>query len=239
MALKNILADTNFTKGTDNRFKNAVIIGRVSEIVVNEKGANIRVLQPDKCDHQGQPLISKPIPVMQISAGGKRSFAMPRLGQNVMAVKLPNGTSDYMAVGFFYTKNDPPPVTDPKLDYCIYDDGSTKQFDAESGTETNKFKGDTVWDHEGKGDLQFQGDVTVKSQGTVLIDAPNIHLKGAMNFEGNISHTGNMTTSGIHNAADGPHAACGAGERLEQANIAQRIEALERRIAELEARHGS
>jgi phage baseplate assembly protein V len=208
MPRKNLLSDTDYTRGTDNRFKNAVIIGKVAEIIVNNKGANIRVLQPDKTDHLGNPLISKPIPVMQVSSAGKKSFAMPRIGQNVLAVKLPNGTASYAAIGFFYTSQDPPPVTDPKLDYCIYDDGSTMQFDATAGTLTWNFKGGIS--------ITTQKDVTVNTQGKVTIEAASdISIKSdsgqltiqaaTINLTGHVVHTGNMDTSGIHTDANGHH----------------------------------
>src|SRR5262245_15443231 len=229
---KNILSDTDYTKGTDNRFKNGIVIAKVAKLEVSEKGANIRALLADKVDHKGTPLVTKPVPVLQTSSGGKKSFTMPRVGQNVVLIKLPNGTGNYLPVGYFYTKNDPPPVTDPKLDYCIYDDGSIKQFDANSGTETNKFKGDTIWEHEGGMTATLKKAVSFKTDGDFTIEAPNIILKGF------VDHTGNMRTSGIHNAQDGPHAACGAGERLEQANIAQRISTLEATIMALNARLG-
>jgi phage baseplate assembly protein gpV len=225
---KNLLADTDFTDGRDKRFVHSVLIGRVSKLECSEKGANVRVIMPDRLDHEGQPLITKPIPVLQISAGGKKQFAMPRLNQNTLLVKLPNSTSSYAAIGFFYTTKEPPPVTDPKLDYAIYDEGSTKQFDANDG------KGDELWNlkgqitfnadgtitveskktdivvksDQGKVTVEANGDVTVKSdsgqvtvQGSssVTLQAPTINLKG------NVIHTGNMTTSGVHTDSLGHH----------------------------------
>jgi phage baseplate assembly protein V len=147
----------------------------------------------------------------------------------VLLVKLPNGTSEYAAIGFFYTTKDPPPVTDPMLDYCIYDDGSTKQFDANAGTETWKLTGDINYDNQGSMLIKLQYDFTVQAQGNVLIDAPNIHLKGAMNLEGNITHTGNITTSGVHTDSLGHHTS-----GTERDELLRRIEALEARVAALE-----
>jgi phage baseplate assembly protein V len=229
MAGKNILADTDYTKGHDNRFQNAVLIGKVSKIECSDKGANVRVLMPDRVDHKNQPLITKPIPVWQHSAGGKKSFMMPRVGQNAILVKLPNGTSDYMVLGTFYTSKDPPPVTDPMLDYTIYDDGSVKQFDANAGTETWRLKGDVNMDNEGAILIKLAKGFTVQIQGDVLIDAPNIHLKGAMVFEGDIDHRGSMTTSLTHTDSLGHHTNAARQEELEA-----RVRALEARVAELE-----
>jgi phage baseplate assembly protein gpV len=246
MGHKNILADTDFADGRDQRFVHSILIGKVSDIVCTDKGANVRVIMPDKLDHDDQPLITKPIPVLQVSAGGKKSFAMPRIGQNTLLVKLPNSTSSYAAIGFFYTSKDPPPVTDPRLDYCIYDDGSSIKIDSNDGasvTLTWDFKGgisittqkDIAINAQGgaKVTVTAEGDITLNSTGgKAVITASEIDLNGT------IVHEGSMTTSGIHTAADGPHAACGAGERLEQQNIAQRIAALEQRVIELEQQRG-
>jgi len=229
MGRKNLLADTDFTRAMDNRFKGSVLCGFVSKLECNTKRASVRVIFPDRVDHEGTPLITKPVPILQIAAAGKKSYAVPRLNDMVAVMKMPNSTSDYFVLGSFYTPANPPPVSDPKLDYCIYDDGSTKQFDPSTGTETNKFKGDTNWDHQGGALLKFVKDAEIDSQGNITLKATKLIIQA------DIQHTGNMTTSGIHNAADGPHAACGAGERLEQANIAARIYELERKVARLEA----
>jgi len=261
---KNLLADTDFTDSRDSRFVHSVIIGKVSKIECNEKGANIRVIMPDKIDHTGQPLITKPVPVLQISAGGKRSFAMPRVGQNSIMIKLPNSTSSYVSIAHFYTEKDPPPVTDPKLDYCEYDDGDDQssggnrstngqatgsfiKFDANKGADpslTWNFKGgisQTVpkdykinttdgakFNVQADGDIineSKSGSINVKSDGgTITIEASTIYLKGT------VQHTGNMSTSGIHTASDGPHSSCG----LAQGELEQRIAAIEARLAALD-----
>jgi phage baseplate assembly protein V len=239
MGGKNILADTDFTR-PDNRFKNAVLIGKVSQVVVDDKGANVRCIMPDKVDHQEQPLITKPIPVLQISAGKKRSFAMPRIGQNVLLVKLPNGTSDYAAVGFFYTKKDPPPVTDPMLDYCVYDDGSIKQFNASNGDSLWDIKGKLTFKSDGKIDIETDADVLIKSTGNVLIDCDaqvtiagdtGVIIQGPTTIQGNITHTGNMTTSGVHTDSLGHHTTSTARD-----DLLQRVAALEARVSALEQR---
>ena len=228
---KNLLADTDFTDSRDQRFVHSVIIGKVSKIECSDQGANIRVIMPDKIDHQGQPLITKPIPVMQVSTGGKRSFAMPRIGQNALLVKLPNSTSSYASIAHFYTTNDPPPVIDPLLDYTIWDDGKTYiKFDANKNADpflTWDFQGGwkatvakdinikttngakiTV---EGDGDVMVKSDsgnitvnaasgqVTISGNSQVTIQAPTINLQG------NVVHTGNMNTSGVHTDSLGHH----------------------------------
>jgi phage baseplate assembly protein V len=253
--MKNILSDTDFTKAWDNRFSVAVAVGLVSQVVCDDKQANVRVIFPDRLDHNDKSLISKPIPVMQIASLAKKSFAMPREGTNVLVVKLPNGTSNYAVVGSFYTSNNPPPVSDPKLDYCIYDEGSVMQFDANEGKGelTWKLKGDVLWDNEKKLTINHKGDIAINTtngakmtlhsdsdvnieapNGTVFLDQQNIHLKGTITLEGpvtilgDITHTGNMVTSGVHQDANGFHTS-GLNKQM-----MDRIIALEERLTQLE-----
>lgn len=230
---KNLLSDTDYTRGEDTRFKNAVLVGKVSKIETDKTMSNVRVLCPDRTDHKNQPLITKPIPVMQQSAGHKKSFAMPRVGQDCVLLKLPNGTGDYVMIGTYYTTSHPPPVTDPKLDYCKYDDGSTMQFNAETGQLDWKLKGDMNFENEGAVSIKLKKGYTLEIDGDVLIKAPNIQLEGAMKFKGDIDHEGSMTTSETHRDKTGVHT---AGTR--EAELEARIVALEARVTQLEARHG-
>jgi phage baseplate assembly protein V len=230
---KNILADTDNTDGRDKRFGNAVVIGRVSEIKCDNISTNVRVIMPDKVDHENNPLITKPVPVLQTASTAKKSFAVPRVGTNVAMIKMPNGTSNYLVIGGFYTTSDPPPVDDPMLDYVEYDDGSTMQFDANNGTLTWKLKGDMNYENEGAMSIKLKGGYTLDIEGDVLIKAPNITLEGAMKFKGDITHTGNINTSGTHTDQIGLH----AGGR--EAELEARIVALEQRVLMLEQRYGS
>jgi len=198
MSLKNILSDTDNSSGKDNHFQSTILIGRVAEVVPDENGANVRVIFPDRLNHQKQPLITKPIPVLQISAGKKRSFALPRIGQNVLVARRPGANGDYFLLGSFYTTSDKAPVTDPNLDYTEYDDGSIIQFDAGSGTMT--------WDLKGGISLQCVGDVLVKSNGSLTLDAPSITLRGdSITLDGPVTTTADMVTTGHHTDAAGTH----------------------------------
>jgi phage baseplate assembly protein gpV len=257
---KNLLSDTDYTSGRDNRFSVSAIVGRVSKIEVSEKGANVRVIMPDRIDGQNQPLISKPVPVLQIASTAKKSFAVPRMDDNVLCVKLPNGTSNYAVIGSFYTSKRPPPVTDPMLDYVEYDDGSTMQFDASTGELTWKLKGAMLWDNEedftlktkGNVVIEIEGDITLKPDGNISLDAGgdvdikaagDLTLQGAtvratgnpITLEGIVHTTANMQTDGFHTDAKGPHSAT---ER--EAELEARVARLEERLATLEGvQHGN
>jgi len=259
--MKELLGDTDYTSGRDNRYFVTAVVGRVSKVEVSEKGANVRVIMPDRLDHQDQPLITKPVPVLQVASTAKKSFAVPRLDDNVFLIKLANGTSNYAVLGSFYTSKRPPPVTDPMLDYCEYDDGSTMQFNASTGELTWKLKGDMLWDNEKdftlktKGDvvIEIDGDITLKPKGNISLDADgdidikaagDLALQGAtvkvtgnpITLEGALVHTtGNMTTDGHHTDAKGPHSST---ER--EAELEARVARLEERLAAIEgAQHGN
>lgn len=258
---KNLLSDTDYTSGRDNRFSVALALGKVSKLECTDKGANARIIMPDRLDHQDQPLISKPVPVMQIASKGKKSFAMPREKDNVLMVKLPNGTSNYLVIGSYYTSKDPPPVTDPLVDYCEWEGGHTEKHDANDGADvflTQDFKGG--WNATIKKDVNFKttdgakfnidadgdiainsanGNIDVKSpNGTVTIEQDTIELKGntikltgAVTIIGNITHQGDMTTVGHHVDSKGPHMAA-----LRETELEARVNRLEVLLAAVEAR---
>jgi len=231
MSRKNLLADTDFTDGRDKRFVHTILLGKVKTIECTDKQANITALMPDRLDHEGTPLTTKAIPVLQISAGGKKQFAMPRIGQNVILLKLPNSTSSYAAINAFYTSNDPPPVKDPLLDYTIWDDGKTYvKFDANK--DADPF---LTWDFQGgwkatvakdinikttngaKVNIEGDGTVTVKSDsGDIVINAASgqVTIQGSsqitltaptIKLDGFVHTTGNMLTDGVHTDSLGHH----------------------------------
>jgi phage baseplate assembly protein gpV len=257
---KNILSDTDYTKGWDNRFGVAVVVGKVTKIECSEKGANVRVKMGDRCDQNGEPLITKPIPVMQVASLAKKSFAVPRLDDNVLLVKLPNGTSNYMVIGGYYTKNSPPPVTDPLLDYCEWEGGHKETHDANEDADVflkQEFNGG--WDATIKKDVNFKttdganmnleadGDMLMKSatgninvespngiitikQQKIVLEATNIELTGAVKITGLITHIGSMNTTG------GFHTDTKGTHQFttREEELLRRIEALEARVGQLE-----
>jgi len=261
MAGKNLLSDTDYTRGHDNRFGAVALIGKVSEIVCNEEGANVRVILPDKVDHQDQPLITKPIPVWQVSAGKKRSFAMPRLGQNCVLVKLPNATSDYLLLGTFYTKNDPPPVTDPKLDYTEWEGGHKQTIDANDDADVflkQEFQGGwtatikkavslkttdgAAFSIEGDGDVLLKStnaNVNVESpNGTITLNQQTIHLQGSNEITiqaPTINLIGHVVVNG--NMTETGFHTDSRGPHAATVELEEKVAQLEARVAELERRN--
>jgi phage baseplate assembly protein gpV len=230
---KNLLGDTDYASGHDNRYRNSVLIGFVSKIECTDKRASVRVIMPDRVDHEGTPLNTKPIPVLQTASTAKKSFAVPRLNDCVALMKMPNSTSDYFVLGSFYTPKNPPPVKDPMLDYTVYDDGSIMQFDASKGELTWKLKGDLLWDNEKSVTFKLKADFTVQNDGNILLKptgTATIDAHGAVsiksptsitidaatiNLKGNIVHTGSMSTTGAHTDVNGHHSSGVLREELE------------------------
>jgi phage baseplate assembly protein gpV len=251
---KDLLSDTDYAKGHDNRFGNSVLIGFVSKIECNDKQANVRVILPDKVDHEDTPLITKPVPVLQVASTAKKSFAVPRLGTPVMMIKMPNGTSDYMVIGGIYTAKNPPPVTDPKLDYTEWEGGHIQKFDANDDADvflTQDFKGG--WNATIKKDVNFKttdaanfnidadGDVLINSAtgnidiksptGTVTVEQQTVELKATtIKLTGHVIVVGDIDQTGHHTDSRGIHTGAHAEDLL------ARIEELERRVTALEAR---
>ena len=263
---KNLLSDTDYTKGWDNRFGVSLVVGKVTKIECTDKAANVRVIMSDRVDHDGNPLITKPVPVLQTASKAKKSFAIPREKTSVLMCKLPNGTGNYVVLGSFYTSKDPPPIKDPLVDYTEWEGGHIEKHDANDDADvflTQDFKGgvkttvkkDIVISTTdgGKMSMTSDGDMLVKSatgnvnvespsgavnikQKTINLEADNITLKGAVTIDGNITHVGNMTTNGVHQDNKGFHT-----NATRETELLQRIEALERRVSQLEAprQHGS
>jgi phage baseplate assembly protein gpV len=252
MSQKNLLSDTDYTSGKDMRFKSAVWLGKVSKIECTDKQANVRVLMPDRIDHEGTPLNSKPIPVLQVASQAKKSYAIPRLDTNVVVVKLANATSDYLVIGSFYTSKDPPPVSDPKLDYTEWEGGHIQKFDANDDAEiflTQDFKGgwkatvkkdiDIKTTDGGKASIVSDGDMLIKSAsgnvnvesptGTVTIKQETIELQATtIKLTGHVVVTGNIDESGVHHDNLGYHT---SGR---EADLTQRVALLEKRLTEMQ-----
>ena len=172
-----MLLGNNNKTGYDNRYFTEVAIGRIAEQQVDDVQTSARVMHPDKED-----LISKPYPVLQPSAGRKRSFQTPRVGANALILRLPNGPSDGFILGTFYTTSDPPPVDDPNLDYTEWDDGTSyEQVNAQSGQY----------------DGLFGGAYNLEARAALTIVAPEIILIGNVRIDGNVRINGILDVEGL------------------------------------------
>lgn len=177
-------------------------VGRVVDRKVDDTGAFVRVSDP------ARGITSKWLSVGQASAGGMRTIALPRLGQEVAVHHLGNSIEDGWVDTTLYTPTNPPPaVTNPDQTGGHFDDGGLIGVDPQTGQLLVDFKGPINFKTEGAYDLATKGTtkieaeeaVTVKSSGGgVLIEGDSITLKGPLTIEGDIQHTGEMRTSGAH-----------------------------------------
>jgi phage baseplate assembly protein gpV len=262
MGVKHLLSDTDSQRGHDARFQTAVVIGKVSKIECDDKRANVRVLLPDRIDHEGTPLNTKPIPVLQVASTAKRSYAIPRLNDQVVLIKLANATSDYLVVGTFYTTSNKPPVSDPLLDYTEWEGGHIQQFDANEGADvflTQDFKGGWLGTYKkdvllkttdaAKFNVEADGDVLIKSAngnitvqsptGTVTIEQQTIKLLGSAEIEitaPTIKLNGHVIVVGAITQTGVHVDSNGLHTGAAREELLARIEQLEARVATLEAR---
>lgn len=176
------LFDPNKT-GKDNRFNNSHRIGRVTQIVTDAGQTCARVVYPDK-----ENLISKPLPILQPSAGARRSFNVPKVGQSVLVAHLANGEQEGFIEGTFYTTADPPPIYNPNKQYTEFADGTTVEYDEGNSTMA----------------INAKGPINIVTSGPATITAPeitltgNVKIQGNLDVQGDVSNSGNMTTGGIH-----------------------------------------
>ena len=87
----------------------------------------------------------------------------------------------------------------------IYDDGSISAV--QRGTGRADWNSKATWTSRTKEACppSWKKGYTLEIEGDVLIKAPNIKLEGAMEFKGDIDHTGQMTTHGHHTDDAGTH----------------------------------
>jgi phage baseplate assembly protein V len=212
--------------------ENLNVVGRVVDSKVDDTGVFVRVSDP------ARNIISKWLSVGQASAGGMRTIALPRIGQEVAVHHLGNSIEDGWVDTTLYTPTNPPPeVTNPDQTGGHFDDGSLLGVDPQTGQLLADFKGPINFKTEGAYDLATKGTttiqaeeaVTVKSGAGLLIEGDSITLKGSLKIEGDIEHDGSMSTTGAHDDRNGLHT---RGAELERrfAGLEARLMTLERGV---------
>jgi phage baseplate assembly protein V len=204
--------------GRDHQMRDLFRAGKVIERKIDEKlGPLVRVQYLDK-----QGLISKWLPIKQTGARATMMFYVPKIGNDVNVTMLPNGSEDGFVDGSFYNEKNPPPAGV---------DIDTRHFKTEDGSIIEYREVDSTFNFAGVGPIIVKGTtITVEGQQSVLVKAPMVTLEGAMHFTGDITHTGNMTTSGVHTDANGTHQSVAR----EIDDLRREIELLKERLAILE-----
>jgi phage baseplate assembly protein V len=194
--------------GRDHQVRNQFRQGKVIDRKMDEKrGPLVRVQYLDK-----QGLISRWLPVKQFGSRATVHSYVPKIGDDVNVNMLPNGSADGFIDGSFFNENNPPPTG---LDI------DTRHYKTEDGTVIEYRETDSTFRLDVGGATARTGPRAGKAGG------------GAIVIVGDIQHTGNMTTSGVHTEANGIH--MGGTERAEIDELRQRIVALEAEVQRIPA----
>jgi phage baseplate assembly protein V len=223
--------------GRDHQMRDLFRAGKVIERKIDEKlGPLVRVQYLDK-----QGLISKWLPIKQPGARLTMMFQVPKIGNDVNVTMLPNGSEDGFVDGSFYNEKNPPPAgididtrhfeTEDKTIIEYREIDSTFLLDASAATNggAKAAGGGSVLVKGGVCTVTVPAITLDGTGGTVLVKAGTITLEGPMEFKGDITHTGNMVTSGTHTDSVGPHYGGATRDDLEA-----RLAALEERVLILE-----
>ena len=107
-------------------------VGKVSS--VNGANCTVRVTFPDKDD-----LVSDELPVIVPGSFEMKEYHLPRVKTQVLCCFLPNDSGCGMNAGFviggFYSAEDPPEETDPKVHCLKLPDGCYIRFDGAGNIE--------------------------------------------------------------------------------------------------------
>ena len=107
-------------------------VGKVSS--VNGANCTARVTFPDKDD-----LVSADLPIIVIGSYQTKGYWVPEVGMQVLCCFMPNpsgrGMNDGFILGGFYSTENPPEQTDPKVRCLKVPDGSYIKFDGAGNVE--------------------------------------------------------------------------------------------------------
>lgn len=107
-------------------------IGKVSS--VNGAACTVRVTFPDKDD-----MVSAELPIVVVGSHGTKGYWVPEVDTQVLCCFLPNpsgrGMNDGFVIGGFYSTEDPPEETDPKVRCIKLPDGCYIKFDGAGNIE--------------------------------------------------------------------------------------------------------
>lgn len=201
-------------RGRGHQLRDAFRHGKVIDRKVHEEtGAPlVRVQFLDK-----QGLISYWLPIKQFGSRLTSHFYVPKIGDDVNVNFLANGVEHGFVDGSFFNKANPPPKN---LDI------DTRHYETEDGT---------IIEYREK-DSTFLLDVS--GAGALKGPSQRAGAGGAIVIIGDIEHTGNMTTSGVHTDANGIHmgALMKANDELkaEVDELRRELELLKERFAILE-----
>jgi phage baseplate assembly protein V len=211
-------------------FRNGMVIERKFD---KDRGPLVRVQYMDR-----QGLISYWLPVKQFGSRKTAHVYTPKIGDHVNVTMLQNGSENGFVDGSFFNKKNPPPEVDIDTRHFLTEDGTVIEYREKDSTFNMVsvgpviVKGTTITIEGSESILEKAPTITLEGGQTVLITAPEITLNGHMTFNGDITHTGNMTTSGVHTDANGIH----TGSRERERDLEAEVDALKAEVAGLKDR---
>lgn len=160
---------------------NLIRIGTISSI--NPSKATARVTFEDR-DNQ----VSKEMPIIFRRTIGTQDYSMPKVGEQVLCIFLPNGFEEGFIIGSFYV--DSVPANDENKRLVKFEDGSIVEYNA----------GEITIDAKG-------GNVNIMAAKNVNIDGPDgviigkdVTINGNLVVKGNINATGSIIDAGGNTA---------------------------------------
>jgi len=178
-------------------------VGQISS--VNVETASARAAFDDL-----QGLTSAPMQIVFPAMGKWQMFCVPKVGDHVNVLRLPNGKSEGFILGTSNTANNMPQNPKDGLVQLISDDLSCSiRLDADSGTLEVLFK-ESISEKSKERKITAEQSIEISAE-EITVRAPKIKLVGEVEIEGNLKVTGNiendgnMTTSGQHTDAAGTH----------------------------------
>jgi phage baseplate assembly protein V len=206
-----------------DQFRNGMVIDRKFD---KDRGPLVRVQYMDR-----QGLISYWLPVKQFGSRKTAHVYTPKIGDHVNVNMLCNGSEDGFVDGSFFNKKNPPPEVDIDTRHFLTEDGTIVEYREKDSTFNLNCVGVVI--------VQAAGEITITSTIKVTVTAPEIALNGHMVLNGLITHTGDMTTTGVHTDANGVHHGSAKEERDLEAEVDQlkaEVLSLKERFFALEAK---
>jgi phage baseplate assembly protein V len=132
-----------------------------------------------------------------------KAYYMPAIQERVTCYFDPGAPSVGYIFGSFYADTRKPPYSDANKTYVEFEDKTLVEYDKKLHKLTVKVPeaGDLSVDIVATGPISVKSDapITIESAVSISLKAPQVAI------EGNITHTGNMTTSGTHTDSIGTH----------------------------------
>lgn len=138
--------------------KNLIRIGKISS--VNAVKGTVRVVIEDQ-----QDIVTDELPMLAFE------YYMPEVGNLVLCAFLGNGISQGVCLGRYFSDQNPPPVTNPKIYSRDFGDGTSIQYNKTSKELSISAAGDLTISVEGNLTISVKGNITSSADGSITTTA--------------------------------------------------------------------